>query len=250
MLKNEEMQSAEKSKRIEDAIHRLHVLYMKYFSLDDPWQPKTDRTIERAELLHAMAVSVDEILNAEERPNWLHPAMFHGPLTTAICSLPPVPDQNAILMPPTTDPREVYWSKFSICNHLRPLEDKPLVLSLHYHPPRPLQSSENSLKSSSENHAEFSSLKPSSSTTTGNASESLTDATSNHPPTASFKKTTLPRVGALPNDKFRDAQQIKIEHYVGQILRAYGLRFNRTNDENEPQAYLYQLPSTSHPNFG
>ncbi|EFO15400.1 hypothetical protein LOAG_13110 [Loa loa] len=93
-----------------------------------------------------MAIVVDEILNAEIRPNWLHPAMFHGPLTSAICSLPPIRDDKAILMPPTIDPREVYWSKFSICNHSRPLERKPFIVSLRYHPPFLSQTLQNNHK--------------------------------------------------------------------------------------------------------
>ncbi|KAL3997257.1 hypothetical protein ACH3XW_10110 [Acanthocheilonema viteae] len=170
-----------------------------------------------------MAVAIDEILNAEERPNWLHPAMFHGPLTSAICSLPPNPANDALLMPPTTDPREVYWSKFSICNHSRPLERKPFIVSLQYHPPYPLDTSQDNLNLSSS--------------TSLNIDELIIPV----------RKCTLPRIGALPNNKFRDAQQIQIEYFVGKILHVRGLQFNRTNDENKPKEYLYQLPSTTHP---
>ncbi|EJW82712.1 hypothetical protein WUBG_06379, partial [Wuchereria bancrofti] len=94
--------------------------------------------------------------------------------------LPPIPDNNAILMPPTVDPREVYWSKFSICNHSRPLEEKPFIVSLQYYSPYSLQKLSNNLNLS----------------TSPLISDSLT---------ISAKKNALPRVGALPNDKFRDA---------------------------------------------
>lgn len=62
-------------------------MHHRYFSLDDPWRPKLNRKSERAELLEQIGIAVDEILNANERPNWLHPAMFHKPLTSAICSV-------------------------------------------------------------------------------------------------------------------------------------------------------------------
>uniref|UniRef100_A0A1I8EW05 Uncharacterized protein n=1 Tax=Wuchereria bancrofti TaxID=6293 RepID=A0A1I8EW05_WUCBA len=211
------MLQEKEERKVDDAIHDLHVLY---FSLDDPWQPLLNRTNQRTQLLQRMATAVDEILNADKRPNWLHPAMFHGPLTSAICSLPPIPDNNAILMPPTVDPREVYWSKFSICNHSRPLEEKPFIVSLQYYSPYSLQKLSNNLNLS----------------TSPLISDSLT---------ISAKKNALPRVGALPNDKFRDAKQIEIELFVGKILRVRGLQFNRTNDESKPKKYLYQLPSTN-----
>ncbi|CAG9539693.1 unnamed protein product [Cercopithifilaria johnstoni] len=220
-------------RNVDDAIHELHVLYMRYFSLDDPWQPIPNRTNERTELLRQMAIAVDEILNAEERPNWLHPAMFHGPLTSAICSLPPIPDSNAILMPPTIDPREVYWSKFSICNHSRSLERKPFIVSLQYHSPYPLETSQTIHK-----------LSPSKS---GITTEISTTTPVNNNLTSFIKKSTLPRVGALSNNKFRNEQQIQIEKFVGEILQARGLQFNRSNDENKPKEYLYQLPSTNNP---
>ncbi|VIO97232.1 Uncharacterized protein BM_BM8753 [Brugia malayi] len=218
------MLQEKEERKVDDAIHDLHVLYMKYFSLVDPWQPSLNRTNQRTQLLQRMATAVDEILNANKRPNWLHPAMFHGPLTSAICSLPPIPDSNAILMPPIVDPREVYWSKFSICNHSRPLEQKPFIVSLQYYSPHSLQKLPNNFNFSS------------SSSTSPLISDSLT---------ISVKKNALPRVGALPNDKFRDAKQIEIELFVGKILRARGLQFNRTNDESIPKKYLYQLPSTN-----
>uniref|UniRef100_A0A0R3S4P6 DUF4708 domain-containing protein n=1 Tax=Elaeophora elaphi TaxID=1147741 RepID=A0A0R3S4P6_9BILA len=146
--------------------------------------------MERAELLRRMAIAVDEILNAEERPSWLHPLIFHGPLTSAICSLPPIPDNKAILAPPTADPREVYWSKFSICNHSRPLEKKPFIVSLQYHSPYPLETSQNGLM-----------LSPSGS---GITSQPFFTSSIDNGSTVSTKKCTLPCVGALPNNKFRD----------------------------------------------
>ncbi|VDK81503.1 unnamed protein product [Litomosoides sigmodontis] len=219
----------EEGRKVDDAIHHLHVLYMRYFSLDDPWHPIADRASERAELLQQMAGAVDQILKADERPNWLHPAMCYF-LSNL---LPPTTDNNAILMPPTTDPREVYWSKFSICNHSRPLERKPFIVSLQYYPPYPLQTSQSSPQ-----------LSP---TASGIPSYFSSTDPVNDDPTASGNKYTLPRVGALSNNKFRDAQQIQIERFVGEILRARGIQFNRTNDEDKPKEYLYQLPSSNHP---
>uniref|UniRef100_A0A2K6VJI2 Uncharacterized protein n=1 Tax=Onchocerca volvulus TaxID=6282 RepID=A0A2K6VJI2_ONCVO len=231
MSQKEERKREKEERKVDDVIHELHVLYMKYFSLDDQWQPIPNRTAKRTKLLRRMAVCVDEILSAEERPNWLHPVMFHGRLRSAICSLPPIPDNNAILMPPTTNPRKVDWSKFSICNHSRPLENEPFTVSLQYHSPHPLQISQSSRKSS-----------PS---TSAISSEFPSAAQINN----GFlpKKKNLLRVGALPNDKFRNVQQIQIERIVGEILRKHGLQINCTDDEFAPKTYLYQLPSTTHP---
>ncbi|VDN06249.1 unnamed protein product [Thelazia callipaeda] len=225
---------------IADAIHELHVLYMRYFSLDDHWQPTFDRSGERAHLLQRMAVVVDQILAAENRPDWLHPAMFRGPLVSAVCSLPPIAGKDTILMPDSPDPREIYWSKFSICNHSRPLESRPFMIPLQYYPPDSKCITKTRKKKEKLPSSEF----------TTSIEDNFNTDLETDVMMANQTKTSLPRVGRLPNDKFRDANQYQVEQFVGEILRSRGLQFNRIDDNSAPQAYLYPIPSTDVLNCG
>lgn len=225
-------QEKRETRSVDDAVHELHVLYMRYFSLEDPWQLPMNSAAERHELLDRMGAVVDEILNAEERPSWLHPAMFAGSLATAFCSVPPNPQHRGMLMPSAPDPREVYWSKFSICNHSVPLEEKPFLMAVDYYPPDPTNS-------------QGSSCSPP--TASGTSSESGCSSQFHSGSSVTSSKSSVPRVGALPGDRFRDERQIQVERFVGEILRARGIQYNLNDNKTERQAFLYRLPSTNHP---
>ncbi|VDK29542.1 unnamed protein product [Gongylonema pulchrum] len=178
-----------RGREVEDAIHELHVLYMRYFSLEDPFRNALGCAAERQQLLERMGTVVDEILNAKERPSWLHPAMFPGPLVSAFCSLPPNPNKKDVLLPLTPDPRDVYWSKFSICNHSRPLESQPLVMSVRYYPPSPRKAPVSSGYSI---------------TSEDSRSESSISIHSQCSSMTAPSKSAIPRLGALSDNRFRD----------------------------------------------